>query len=233
MPMTPFIGVRISWLMFARNADFIADASTASSRASAVGVVEFEQALQALVALAREQRDEPDRGSAGQRGDRRAVDLLGDRAAPRPRARRRRRRPSSRAAARRALAPREIANRDPGDREVDGELGCERGDEQPGAARSAARCARSRRPRPGRSCTTSCRLPARAGSGRTSPLEHVGQPREHGRGDDCERHERDRQREQQRHECELGRHREPERRVDPHPHRHDEDRQAARAPEGR
>ncbi len=33
MPITPFIGVRISWLMFARNADFIAEASTASSRA--------------------------------------------------------------------------------------------------------------------------------------------------------------------------------------------------------
>ena len=33
MPMTPFIGVRISWLMFARNADFSRDASSASSRA--------------------------------------------------------------------------------------------------------------------------------------------------------------------------------------------------------
>ena len=34
MPITPFIGVRISWLMFARNADFMFDASTASSRAT-------------------------------------------------------------------------------------------------------------------------------------------------------------------------------------------------------
>ena len=35
IPITPFIGVRISWLMFARNADFIAEASTAWSRAAA------------------------------------------------------------------------------------------------------------------------------------------------------------------------------------------------------
>ena len=34
-PMTPFIGVRISWLMVARNSDFSRDASIASSRASA------------------------------------------------------------------------------------------------------------------------------------------------------------------------------------------------------
>ena len=33
MPMTPFIGVRISWLMFARNSDFSRDASVALSRA--------------------------------------------------------------------------------------------------------------------------------------------------------------------------------------------------------
>ena len=35
MPITPFIGVRISWLMLARNADFMFDASTAWSRAIA------------------------------------------------------------------------------------------------------------------------------------------------------------------------------------------------------
>jgi len=29
IPITPFIGVRISWLMFARNADFRFDASSA------------------------------------------------------------------------------------------------------------------------------------------------------------------------------------------------------------
>ena len=34
-PSTPFIGVRISWLMLARNADFVFDASTAASRAAA------------------------------------------------------------------------------------------------------------------------------------------------------------------------------------------------------
>ena len=35
IPITPFIGVRISWLTLARNADFMFDASTASSRATA------------------------------------------------------------------------------------------------------------------------------------------------------------------------------------------------------
>ena len=35
MPITPFIGVRISWLMLARNADFSLDASSAASRAAA------------------------------------------------------------------------------------------------------------------------------------------------------------------------------------------------------
>ncbi len=35
MPITPFIGVRSSWLMFARNADFRFDASTARSWARA------------------------------------------------------------------------------------------------------------------------------------------------------------------------------------------------------
>ena len=78
MPITPFIGVRISWLMLARNADFMFDASTASSRATAVGVVELEQALETLAALAREQRDEPEQGQRRERGDRGAVDLLGD-----------------------------------------------------------------------------------------------------------------------------------------------------------
>ena len=34
-PITPFIGVRISWLIVARNSDFSRDASIASSRASA------------------------------------------------------------------------------------------------------------------------------------------------------------------------------------------------------
>ena len=34
MPMTPFMGVRISWLMLARKSDFSRDASVASSRAS-------------------------------------------------------------------------------------------------------------------------------------------------------------------------------------------------------
>ena len=34
MPMTPFIGVRISWLMLARKSDLSRDASVASSRAS-------------------------------------------------------------------------------------------------------------------------------------------------------------------------------------------------------
>ena len=33
MPMTPFIGVRISWLMVARNSDLSRDASSALSRA--------------------------------------------------------------------------------------------------------------------------------------------------------------------------------------------------------
>ena len=33
--MTPFIGVRISWLIIARNSDFIRPASSASSRARA------------------------------------------------------------------------------------------------------------------------------------------------------------------------------------------------------
>jgi len=31
MPMTPFIGVRISWLMFARNSDLVFDAASAAS----------------------------------------------------------------------------------------------------------------------------------------------------------------------------------------------------------
>jgi len=35
MPMMPFIGVRISWLMFARNSDFARAESSAWSRASA------------------------------------------------------------------------------------------------------------------------------------------------------------------------------------------------------
>jgi hypothetical protein len=35
MPITPFIGVRISWLMFARNSDLTRDDSSASSRAVA------------------------------------------------------------------------------------------------------------------------------------------------------------------------------------------------------
>ena len=35
MPITPFIGVRISWLTLATNIDFMRDASSASSRASA------------------------------------------------------------------------------------------------------------------------------------------------------------------------------------------------------
>ena len=35
MPITPFIGVRISWLMLARKADFMRDASSAASRAAA------------------------------------------------------------------------------------------------------------------------------------------------------------------------------------------------------
>ena len=34
MPITPFIGVRISWLMLARNADFMRDASCACTRAT-------------------------------------------------------------------------------------------------------------------------------------------------------------------------------------------------------
>ncbi len=34
MPMTPFIGVRISWLMLARKSDFSREASSASSLAS-------------------------------------------------------------------------------------------------------------------------------------------------------------------------------------------------------
>ena len=34
-PMTPFMGVRISWLMVARKSDFSRDDSNASSRASA------------------------------------------------------------------------------------------------------------------------------------------------------------------------------------------------------
>ena len=34
MPMMPFIGVRISWLMLARNSDLSRDASSAASRAS-------------------------------------------------------------------------------------------------------------------------------------------------------------------------------------------------------
>ena len=33
MPITPFIGVRISWLMLARNSDFDREASTASPSA--------------------------------------------------------------------------------------------------------------------------------------------------------------------------------------------------------
>ena len=33
MPITPFIGVRISWLMLARNSDFEREASTASASA--------------------------------------------------------------------------------------------------------------------------------------------------------------------------------------------------------
>ena len=33
MPITPFSGVRISWLMLARNSDLARDASTASARA--------------------------------------------------------------------------------------------------------------------------------------------------------------------------------------------------------
>ena len=35
IPITPFIGVRISWLMFARNSDLCSDAARASSRATA------------------------------------------------------------------------------------------------------------------------------------------------------------------------------------------------------
>ena len=35
MPITPFIGVRISWLMFARNSDFARVAASASSLARA------------------------------------------------------------------------------------------------------------------------------------------------------------------------------------------------------
>ena len=33
MPITPFIGVRISWLMLARNSDFSREFSSAASRA--------------------------------------------------------------------------------------------------------------------------------------------------------------------------------------------------------
>ncbi len=33
IPMTPFMGVRISWLMFAKNADFARVAASASLRA--------------------------------------------------------------------------------------------------------------------------------------------------------------------------------------------------------
>ncbi len=33
IPITPFMGVRISWLMLARNADFRSEAASASSRA--------------------------------------------------------------------------------------------------------------------------------------------------------------------------------------------------------
>ena len=36
MPMMPFIGVRISWLMLARNSDFRRADSTAASRASLI-----------------------------------------------------------------------------------------------------------------------------------------------------------------------------------------------------
>ena len=35
LPMTPFIGVRISWLMVAKNSDLTTDARSAASRASA------------------------------------------------------------------------------------------------------------------------------------------------------------------------------------------------------
>ena len=35
MPITPFIGVRISWLMLARKVDFICEAASAASRAAA------------------------------------------------------------------------------------------------------------------------------------------------------------------------------------------------------
>ena len=78
MPITPFIGVRISWLTLRRNADFMFDASTASSRALPVGAVELDQALQALPSLAREHRHQTEQRQRRERGDRRAVDLLGD-----------------------------------------------------------------------------------------------------------------------------------------------------------
>ena len=37
-PITPFIGVRISWLMVARNADLARDASNAASRLARASV---------------------------------------------------------------------------------------------------------------------------------------------------------------------------------------------------
>ncbi len=40
MPITAFIGVRISWLMVARNADLAAAAAIASSRAATIAVIE-------------------------------------------------------------------------------------------------------------------------------------------------------------------------------------------------
>ena len=41
MPMTPFIGVRISWLMLARNSDFSRADSSAASRACLIGLLGF------------------------------------------------------------------------------------------------------------------------------------------------------------------------------------------------
>ena len=53
MPMTPFMGVRISWLMFARNCDLASTASSARSfacRSSALADFEVARAQRHLLA---------------------------------------------------------------------------------------------------------------------------------------------------------------------------------------
>ena len=176
-------------------------------RGAAVGVGELEQALQALVALAGEHGEQ--RRAAAASASAASGAWWTSSAATRRRRRtapRRRRRPSVSRSCDDRRAPRAIAKRSAETAKSTGELGGERGEQQPGAGVRGFDVRRSRTPPTGP--IENQELPsagAAAGSAARLPVSDVGQPRERKRDRDRDRHERRRHREQQRDERQLGR----------------------------